>query len=189
MASQYNPRVSRTNRYPARVLRRSTSEHSRRSLTPNRLSSDQIEGRPRQNSPVPVVGHRNHENVNKSKGPDKCPGLCKSDRSVTPGCKADDFIRPLRAALPEAPGPSRPFRSSSSVMRSTRNLGVVQRPTLAPADPIKGTVSGSRFVDLDEFLQRMHQFFPQIPRAKWLKSAISRSEQRDSYRLSRSTVS
>ncbi len=47
---------------------------SGRSLTPNRPPSDQIEGRSRRIRPRRWT-HDSHENVNKSEGPDKCPGL------------------------------------------------------------------------------------------------------------------
>src|SRR6266853_1947785 len=49
--------------------------------------------------------HGNHENVNKSKGPDKCPGLGKWEGIGTSGkLQCRGFTRPLRAALPGAPG-------------------------------------------------------------------------------------
>src|SRR5712691_6348402 len=68
------PMRSQTNRYPARVLRRSTSDIPAQSnAKPPVLRSNRRQTR--QNSPRPSWAHDNHENVNKSKGPDKCPGL------------------------------------------------------------------------------------------------------------------
>ena len=46
------------------------------SLTPNRRSHDQIEESSGKIRPAPAMNGWNHENANKSKGPDKCPGLC-----------------------------------------------------------------------------------------------------------------
>ena len=81
-----------------------------------------------------------HESVklgNKRKSPDQGPGLCK------PYCRSmSTIIRPLRAVPRGGASPSRPFSSSSSVMRSTAT-SVSSASTLAPAEPIRGTVSGS----------------------------------------------
>src|SRR5467141_5175160 len=97
------PMRSQTNRYPARVLRRSTSDIPPQSnAKPPVLRSN-----PRQttqNSPRRSWAHGNHENVNKSKGPDKMSGpLVNQTARVTLAAKRRP-IRPLRVALPEAPG-------------------------------------------------------------------------------------
>src|SRR6266852_8763102 len=97
------PMRSQTNRYPARVLRRSTSD-IRRSLTPNRLSSDQIEGRPRRIRRARRGPMVTMKTSTKAKARTNVRTFGKSDRSGLPRRQSERLIRPLRAALPEAPG-------------------------------------------------------------------------------------
>ena len=142
---------SQTNRYPARVLRRSTSD-IRRSLTPNRLSSDQIEGRPCRIRRARRGAHGNHENVNKSKGPDKCPGLLVNQIArVTPNVKANGLfvLFGLLFRRRQAFETLQKFLLGHAL---DGNLGVVSIDAGA-CRPDQGHGIRLRFVDFDEFLQ------------------------------------
>src|ERR1700694_1369307 len=115
---------------------------SGRSLTPNRRPSDQIGDSLGGIRPGPCRPSGNHENVNKSKGPDNGPGLWQIGRVYRPGAVIWTLYSSSSGCSSGGARPSRPFRSSSSVMRSTAT-SVSSASTLVPADPIKGTVSGS----------------------------------------------
>src|SRR5216684_6449715 len=83
--------------------------------------------------------------------------------------------------------PSRPFRSSSSVIRSTAT-SVSSASTLAPADPIKGTVSGSGSSTSTNFCSECTNSSRKSS-GEIVESAISRSDTTGFLSLSRSIVS
>src|SRR4051812_7404081 len=74
IASQYNPVGPRANRYPVRARKHSTSDiRAQSNAKPPILRSNRRQAT--QDSTAPVCAHGNHENANKGKGPDNCPGL------------------------------------------------------------------------------------------------------------------
>src|SRR3954454_23190942 len=83
--------------------------------------------------------------------------------------------------------PSRPFRSSSSVIRSTAT-SVSSASTLAPAEPINGTVSGSGSSTSTNFCRECTSSSRKSS-GEIEESAISRSDTTGFLSLSRSTVS
>src|SRR6266436_6596920 len=127
--------------------------------------------------------HCNRKNVNKSKGPDTCPGLWQIRRvrdpnrvySSSSGCSSGGAR------------PSRPFKSSSSVIRSTAT-SVSSASTLAPAEPISGTVSGSGSSTSTNFCRECTSSSRRSS-GEIEESAISRSETTGFLSLSRTTVS
>src|SRR3977135_1244539 len=74
---------------------------SGRSLAPNRQSSDQIGGSLSRIRQRPRGTHGNHENVNKSKGPDDGPGLLSIGGylGAPGGCSPDGSLVLFRLLL------------------------------------------------------------------------------------------
>src|SRR4051812_39931898 len=130
---------------------------------------------------------RNRKKLDKGKGPDRCPGLCLCPtRPSYPGLRRDDYSSSSGCSSGGA-RPSRPFRSSSSVIRSTAT-SVSSASTLAPAEPINGTVSGSGSSTSTNFCRECTSSSRKSS-GEIEESAISRSDTTGFLSLSRSTVS
>ena len=105
-----------------------------------------------QNSPRPAWAHGNHENVNKSKGPDKCPGLLVNQIArVTPDIKANGLfvLFGLLFRRRQAFETLQKFLLGHAL---DGNLGIVSIDAGA-CRPDQGHGIRLRFVDFDEFLQ------------------------------------
>ena len=122
----------------------------------------------------------NRKNVNKSKGPNKCPGL----RQIG-GVREGLFV--LFGLLFRRRQAFETLQELFLGHALDRDLGIVGIDA-GSCGTNQGHRIGFWFVDLDELLQGVNQFFAQVFR-EIEESAISRSETTGFLSLSRSTVS